>query len=101
MLVATATVIHRVYTFDSSASYTAVFGVVLTTALTAFATWHCWTDETHMHSLLFAIMILVVSLKTNSIIKARVADPFVGNEVARLAKWSFGKHIIFYGSSKR
>lgn len=53
MLIATAAVLHRVYTFNRSTSYTIGFGILLTSALVAFSTWHCVTDETTMHSLTF------------------------------------------------
>lgn len=53
MLLATATVLHRVYTFDSSISATVGWGVLLSAALSAFSYWHCVTDEIVMHSITF------------------------------------------------
>jgi len=53
MLLATATVLHRVFTFDKSISYTVIYGAILSAAMTAFSTWHCVTDELVMHSVLF------------------------------------------------
>jgi len=97
MLVATATVLHRVFTFDTSATYTAVFGVLLSTALSAFAVWHCWADETHFHSILFGIMIIIVGHKTNLVIKTRITDPYVRSEVTRLARWGLGIFATGYG----
>jgi len=87
MLLATATVLHRVFTFDKSISYTVIYGAILSAAMTAFSTWHCVTDELIMHSVLFGIMIAAVGHKTRSIISARVSDPIVRKDVKRLATW--------------
>jgi dihydroceramidase len=53
MLLATATVLHRVYTFESSTQATVAWGIGLSAALSAFSWWHCWTDEIVMHSIVF------------------------------------------------
>ena len=53
MLVAVATVVHRVFTFDKSLSTTIVVGTVIVGTMTAFSAWHCITDEITMHSVLF------------------------------------------------
>ncbi|CAG8983185.1 hypothetical protein HYALB_00004012 [Hymenoscyphus albidus] len=87
MLVATATVIHRVFTFDKSLTYTVVHGAILIACFTAFSTWHCIKDELIMHSVIFGIMIAVVGLKTRSIINARVTDPAVRKDVRLLTAW--------------
>jgi dihydroceramidase len=58
MLLATATVLHRVFTFDKSISCTVIYGAILSAAMTAFSTWHCVTDELIMHSVLFGTLIL-------------------------------------------
>lgn len=97
MLVASATVMHRVFTHDTSSSYTLMFGMLLTTALSLFSAWHCWVDETHMHSLLFGIMTVVIGHKTNKVIEARIRDPFVRREVTRLARWGLVIMAIGYG----
>jgi len=87
MLIATATVLHRVCTFDKSLSTTVTSGIGITAVMTAFSTWHCITDETVMHSVLFGIMIALVGIKTRSIISARVSDREVRKEVKKLATW--------------
>lgn len=53
MLLATATVLHRVFTFDKSIQYTVIYGAILSAAMAAFSIWHCVTDELIMHSVLF------------------------------------------------
>lgn len=53
MIVATATVLHRVFTFDKSLSTTAISGLIGATLMASFATWHCWMDELVMHQVLF------------------------------------------------
>ncbi|CAL3967690.1 hypothetical protein PZA11_003926 [Diplocarpon coronariae] len=90
MLVAVATVYHRVSTFDKSLSTTVISGFVITAVIAAFSVWHCVTDEITMHSVLFAIMIILVGGKTRSIITARVEDPAVAKEVKNLAAWGAG-----------
>jgi len=87
MLVATATVIHRVFTFDKSLPITVISGAAITAVMTIFSTWHCITDEITMHSVLFGVMIAIVGIKTRSIISARVPDPLVRKEVKKLATW--------------
>ncbi|KAF4632036.1 hypothetical protein G7Y89_g6090 [Cudoniella acicularis] len=87
MLLAVATVTHRVFTFDKSITYTVTSGLILTTLMTTFSVWHCVTDELIMHSVLFGIMIAMVGIKTRSIIKARVSDPVVQRDVTNMATW--------------
>lgn len=53
MLIATSTVLHRVFTFDKSLTVTVYSGLVLTTLMAGFITWHCIVDETLMHPILF------------------------------------------------
>lgn len=53
MLVATATVLHRVYTFDQTLAITVWTGIALTAALAAFSVYHCFTDSLLAHSALF------------------------------------------------
>jgi hypothetical protein len=53
MLIATSTVLHRVFTFDKSLKAAVYFGLVLTALMTGFITWHCIMDETLMHPILF------------------------------------------------
>ncbi|KAG9229964.1 ceramidase-domain-containing protein [Amylocarpus encephaloides] len=94
MLVATATVLHRLFTFDKSLAYTAVYGTIGTALMVAFITWHCITDELIMHSVVFAIMIAIVGVKTHSMIGARVTDPAVQRDVKSLSIWG---GVIFIG----
>ncbi|EPE27582.1 hypothetical protein GLAREA_04373 [Glarea lozoyensis ATCC 20868] len=94
MLVATATVIHRVFTYDKSLNYTVIHGLTLFSAMTAFSIWHCVTDELFMHSVVFGVMIVIVRQKTRSVIKVRVTDPAVLKDVRLLAV--FG--AIFFAS---
>jgi dihydroceramidase len=56
MLIATATVIHRVFTFDKSLSTTIVAGSTITAFMAVFIAWHCITDEIVMHSVLFGAL---------------------------------------------
>lgn len=87
MLLATATVLHRIHTFDTSTTTTVVAGLVMATLLTAFSIWHCVTDEIVMHALLFGIMIALVGIQTRSVISRRVPNPAVKKEVYKLCKW--------------
>jgi dihydroceramidase len=58
MLIATGTVLHRVYTFDQSRATTVGSAILLTAALTAFSIWHCVTDELVVHPILFGTSLL-------------------------------------------
>jgi len=53
MLVATAFVLHRVFTFDKTLSVTVTSGVIAAALMSVFIFWHCWTDEIAMHEWLF------------------------------------------------
>ena len=53
MLIATSTVVHRVFTYDKSLRYTVISGVSLFIFMVTFVAWHCITDETLMHPVLF------------------------------------------------
>lgn len=55
MLVAVATVIHRVFTYDKSLSTTIFSGIALFVFMAAFSAWHCIEDEMTMHSCLFGV----------------------------------------------
>ena len=87
MLIACGTVLHRVFTYDKSLSFTVYSGLVSAAAMAAFIAWHCIVDETFMHSVLFGVMIALVGLKTRSIITHRVPDPLVRKEVSKLCFW--------------
>lgn len=87
MLIATATVLHRVYTFDKSMSTTAIAGVGITAFMAIFSTWHCYMDEITMHSILFGVMIAIIGLKTRMVIQERIKDPAVCAEVMKLCTW--------------
>ena len=56
MLIATATVLHRVFTFDKSLSTTVISGVISAALMALFITWHCIKDELIMHSVLFGML---------------------------------------------
>lgn len=87
MLIATATVLHRVFTFDKTLTTTITTGLIFTTLMTAFITWHCMLDEKIAHSILFGLMIAIVGIKTRSIISHRVPNPVIRREVTSLATW--------------
>lgn len=58
MLIATATVLHRVFTFDKSLSVAVVSGIIYAALMAAFVTWHIKADETLMHSIVFGKLII-------------------------------------------
>ena len=90
MLLATATVMHRVYTYDNEPMQAVLKGLGLAVFLTLFSVWHCWSDEIVGHAVLFGIMVVLVGLQTRSIISHRVADPAVKKEVRKLVWWGSG-----------
>lgn len=85
MLLAVATVLHRITTFNATLSTTVIHGLILSTLLGAFSFWHCYTDELHMHSLVFAILIIIVGTRTRSLIHARISDAKIRKQVTKLA----------------
>ena len=59
MLFATATVLHRVYTYDMPLKETVLYGGALAGFLIGFSIWHCVKDEVVFHGLIFGIMIVL------------------------------------------
>ncbi|KAM0129413.1 hypothetical protein ACHAPC_000825 [Botrytis cinerea] len=55
--------------------------------MVTFVAWHCITDETLMHPVLFGIEIAFVGIKTRSIINLRVADVNVQKQVKKLVTY--------------
>src|SRR6266487_5373060 len=96
MLIATATVLHRVFTFDKSLSTTTISGSAITAFMAVFIAWHCITDELVMHCVLFGVMIAIVGFKTRSIISKRVQDKVVRTEVKKVTTWGGGESITIY-----
>ncbi|APA11615.1 hypothetical protein sscle_08g063850 [Sclerotinia sclerotiorum 1980 UF-70] len=95
MLIATSTVVHRVFTYDKSFKYTVIYGSSLFIFMVAFIAWHCITDETLIHPILFGIEIAFVGIKTRSIINLRVADKLVQKQVKKLV--TYGGVIFITG----
>lgn len=95
MLLATATVMHRVYTYDDTPLHAVLKGLGLAAFLTVFSVWHCLSDEIVGHSILFGVMVVLVGTKTRSIISHRVEDPAVKKEVRKLVRWGSGMSSLF------
>jgi dihydroceramidase len=55
MLIATATVLHRVFTFDKSLTVAVSSGLISAGVMALFIAWHCIVDETLVHSIVFGI----------------------------------------------
>jgi len=87
MLLATSAVLHRVFTFNTTLSTTLGVGAWIASTIALFSIWHCMTDEIIMHSILFAIMIALVGIKTRLVIAERVKDEVVKREVRKLCTW--------------
>jgi hypothetical protein len=66
MLIATSTVLHRVYTFDQSLVVTVWAGIGIIVALAAFSVYHCFTDSLLAHSVLFGNVQLHTAKKQNT-----------------------------------
>ena len=49
MHIATATVLHRVFTFDKSLSLTVSSGLISAVLMAAFITWHCMSVFVSIH----------------------------------------------------
>lgn len=96
MLFATATVLHRVYTYDMPLKETVLYGGALAGFLIGFSIWHCIMDEVVFHGLIFGIMIIIVGVKTRSIINKNVSDPFVKAEVRKMVWWGTGAFGLGY-----
>lgn len=96
MLFATATVLHRVYTFNKTPKETIIWGGALAGFLIGFSIYHCIADEVVFHGLIFAAMIVIVGVKTRGIIAKTVTDPFVKKEVRKLVWYGTGSFALGY-----
>lgn len=111
MHIATATVLHRVCTFDKSLQFTISSGVISVIAMAIFIAWHCITDELIGHSVLLCavfsspesqaltccsgVMIVLVGAKTRSIINSRVSSPSVQKDLKKLVVYGGCMHFDF------
>ncbi|KAG9660278.1 alkaline phytoceramidase, partial [Aureobasidium melanogenum] len=75
MIVATSIVLHRAMTFQRSHSFTRWFSSLLILAVIAETAYHTITDEQMAHELSFVLLIIVVAIKTRSLIILRVHNP--------------------------
>jgi len=91
MLLATFAVFHRVSTFNQTLQTTILYGTFLSLFITLFTIWHISYNDIIGHSILFAIMVTLVSIKTIQIINKRVVEPSVKREVGKLINWGSGK----------
>jgi len=73
MQVASACVLHRALTFDKDSATTLWTTVAIVAAIAAETAYHSITDEQTVHELFFLALIVLVSIKTRSLIKGRVA----------------------------
>jgi dihydroceramidase len=87
MHIATATVLHRVYTFDKTLTTTITSGIISALLMAFFIAWHCIHDELLMHSILFGVMIVIVGTKTRSLISTRISSHLVRKQVRKLVNW--------------
>jgi len=95
MLVASACVLHRAYTFDKSPASTKTFTTILITLLGIETAYHVAADEETVHQLSFLALILLVAIKTRSLISTRVKDDkdkqrFTKKSLFGLAAFLFG-----------
>lgn len=84
MLFATATVMHRVFTFDRPKKDAVVYGLALAAFLVLFSIYHCLTDEIVGHAILFGAMILIVGFKTRMTINQRITSPVLRSQIRKL-----------------
>ena len=74
MIVATSIVCHRAMTYRRSASFNRWLGCSLLFAVLAETAYHIIRDEQAVHELFFVFLIIVVGVKTRSLIKLRVQN---------------------------
>lgn len=75
MIVATSVVLHRAMTYQRSHSFTRWFSSLLILAVIAETAYHTIKDEQMVHELSFVLLIVIVAIKTRSLIKLRVRNP--------------------------
>lgn len=72
MIVASATVLHRAFTYGQSKAYSQIFTTVLVALVVAETVYHAVFDEVVVHQLSFLALIALVAIRTRHLVKERV-----------------------------
>ena len=75
MIVATSIVLHRAMTFRRSESFTRWFGGILILGVFCETAYHSMNDEQIVHELCFVLLIILVAIRTRTLINARFQSP--------------------------
>ncbi|KAG9669233.1 alkaline phytoceramidase, partial [Aureobasidium melanogenum] len=96
MIVATSIVLHRAMTYQRSNSFTRWFSSLLILAVIAETAYHTIKDEQMVHELSFVLLIVIVAIKTRSLIKLRVRNPKVKQMLQKATLFGAGCFIFGY-----
>ena len=91
MFFAIGIVLHRVYAFGHSPTYSRNLGIGIFAGLTAIAIYHCNTDTSTVHQVSFLSMCLTVAWGTRGLIKGRVQNRNVRRKMVTMLQLGTGK----------
>ena len=74
MILATASVLQRLFTFNRTIKESVVISVVLWSGVAAFSSVHCRINESNVHSAVFGSMILYIAYRVRALTK-EIKDP--------------------------
>jgi len=96
MQVASAIVLHRAMTFDKDSTAMLLTTVAVVGAVVVETAYHSVSENQKVHELFFLALIMLVSIKTRSLIKARVAAKEGRKMLGRLSIFGTGEsfHIL-------
>ena len=89
MIVATACVLHRAWTFQQSQEYTQKFTAVLLASMAVETVYHSFMDEEFVHQASWLVLLVLVCWRTRALIRRRVQSPEGKQKLT---------HLIIFGS---
>jgi dihydroceramidase len=96
MHLAIGLVLNQVFGFQQPPEYRRRVTLVLLGILVPFFIYHCVADEFVLHVVLFFGMSVVVTRKTQQIIKLRMKDPVHRKKMANLATFGTGSYSVLH-----
>lgn len=91
MIVATACVLHRAWTFQQKPSYTRNFTAILLASMTVETVYHSVMNEEFVHQASWLMLLLLVAWKTRALIQERAKSPEQKRMLSRLIAFGSGK----------
>lgn len=94
MFLAAGALLQQVYSVDKPKAYRLKVTATILGALIPISIYHCWADEIYVHELVFAAMVVLVTLKVQELLGERVKNREVRKKIANLSFFGLGKWLL-------